>query len=215
MRRKFIIAIGAISCCLSASVFASCQRANLSLSKVSNGRVLVEACPDDEGGGTITLTVLVGAEKRAWTRTVYADSAYQLSLDSLIDFDNGISQGLGVTTGEGRDANGMHYWKISKDGRSITDLGSAPLLAKDRFMQGYFSGLTSSSGEFQAIRYFYRVKGERLDLHRAIGFKWNDDSTGIAVSMEIQSEEAMNAIRERALSNTEIEQCQRGSINCW
>ncbi|SAL77773.1 hypothetical protein AWB71_05536 [Caballeronia peredens] len=191
------------------------QHANLQLPKIKNGRVLAIACPAEGDSGTITLNVLAGGKKLTSAKTAFKASAYELLLDNSIDFDNGVSQGLGVSTGEGRDANGMHYWIISADGRSMIDLGDAPLLVKDKFMKGYFSTLVSSSGEYQAFRYFYVLSDNRLSLQRAIGYKWNDDSSGTAVSMEVLADQNFISLRQKTLPAAKIDQCQKGEIDCW
>jgi hypothetical protein len=192
------------------------QSKEVLLPKISNGTSVITACSNGERGGTISVDVLVADEKRASTTTVYADSAYQISVDTLIDFDDGKSQGLGVSTGEGRDGNGMHYWKIPIHGYPIQDLGDAPILKKDNFMRGFFSTLISSIGQYQSFRYFYKIKNGKLVLKRAIGFSSIDGSPSIvATSMSVDDGQNFSKIRRKTLTVRKATRCQNGEISCW
>ncbi|WP_175940200.1 hypothetical protein [Caballeronia sp. BCC1704] len=156
----------------------------------------------------------IGGRREARSaQIIYRNPAYELSIDTSIDFDNGKSQGVGVSTGEGRDANGMHYWKILANGRTMLDLGDAPALSNDRFMKGYFSTLISGSGQYQAYRYFYTISDNRLVLGRAIGFKWNDDATGAAVSMEVAPDGNFVELGQKTLNSAEIEDVKKVKSN--
>jgi hypothetical protein len=192
------------------------QSETVLLPRISNGTLVATACSTSEEGGTISVGVFVGKEKRVSATAAYADSAYQILVDTVIDFDDGKSQGFGVSTGEGRDGNDMHYWKISTNGFSIQDLGDAPALKNDKFMRGFFSTLSSSSGQYQSFRYFYKVQNGKLVLKRAIGFNSNEGSASIsATSMSIDNGQDFSKIRQRTLTLKDATRCQNGEISCW
>jgi hypothetical protein len=219
MQRKLIILQIVLSGFTATTGEAACldkQSETVLLPRISNGTLVVTACSTSEEGGTISVGVFVGKEKRVSATTAYADSAYQILVDTVIDFDDGKSQGFGVSTGEGRDGSGMHYWKISTNGFSIQDLGDAPALKNDKFMRGFFSTLSSSSGQYQSFRYFYKVQNGKLVLKRAIGFNSNEGSASIsATSMSIDNGQDFSKIRQRTLTLKDATRCQNGEISCW
>ncbi|WP_143746437.1 hypothetical protein [Caballeronia catudaia] len=192
------------------------QNGKAVLPRIANGFAIVTSCATaDERGGNIHVDVFVSKSKRASVNAPYADSAYSLSIDNSIDFDGGKSQGLGVSTGAGRDGDGMHYWKISKNGRLIQDLGDAPRLRNDKFMKGYLSGLVSSGGEYQSFRYFYQVDHGRLVVKRAMGFNSTDSSSVNVTSMSVRNGQDFITERKTVLTEERAQQCQNGDINCW
>ncbi len=80
-------------------------------------------------------------------------------------------------------------------------------------MKGYFSTLISGSGQYQAYRYFYTISDNRLVLGRAIGFKWNDDATGAAVSMEVAPDGNFVELGQKTLNSAEIEDVKKVKSN--
>jgi hypothetical protein len=218
--RRLLIFILLVTCSIGCqSVESKCndeQHAIAKLPKIKNGLVKATSCENPDGdGGTVRIEIIVDGKRRFSAMTTYAPSAYVLSLDTAIKFDNGASQGLGVATAAGRDATGMHYWKISNRGKTAIDLGEAPSLARDRFMDDAFSTLISSSGEYQSFRYFYIIKGGRLSLDRAIGFNALDSSYYEATLMDVLDSGEMRIVGRKKISAEQANFCMNGVATCF
>jgi hypothetical protein len=201
------------------------QEVSAILPAMHEGSVTAVACANvGEDGGSVRVDVLADGKLAKTLLTKYAPSAYVLALDTAIRFDNGTSQGLGVATGEGRDGNGMHYWKISSNGSLAVDLGDAPELKPDRFMHGAFSALVSTMGAYQSYRYFYRIERDRLRLVRAVGFKVANFGISRATLMNVTGESKFIKIRSTALSlksgyvpkrrNSVLVESVKAGVNC-
>jgi hypothetical protein len=193
------------------------QRIGATLPYVKDGSVIAIACEDkdDGGGGDIRIDILIDGKRKETLATKYVRSAYALRLDTSIRFDEGGSQGLGVSTGQGKDGTGMHYWKISKRGDPAVDLGDAPSLVPDRFRHGNFSALVTSSGKFQSIRYFYEVVRHHLFATSAVGFAVSANETHLATSMIRSPEGHFIEIGVKDLSAEAANKCMNGEIACW
>lgn len=191
------------------------QQADASLSEVPGGSVHATACSQSDTAGTITIDVSRGDRQIARLTTEYESSAYVLALDTSVSFDSGATQGLGVSTGKGRDSTGMHYWKIPKTNEPIVDLGDAPNLSPDRFMRGTFSTLVTSSGRYQSIRYFYEVKHDHLVLAKAVGFEMKDSGNFVATLMNVLPGGELVDVRKRKIPVKTANQCMNGKLTCW
>lgn len=192
------------------------QKIDAALPYVKNGSVIAVACEGkDDDGGDIRIDILIDGERKETLATKYVRSAYALRLDTSIRFDEGGSQGLGVSTGQGKDGTGMHYWKISKRGAPAVDLGDAPSLVPDRFRHGNFSALVTSSGKFQSIRYFYEVVRRHLFATSAVGFAVSANGTHLATSMIRSPEGHFIETGAKELSAEAANKCMNGEIACW
>ncbi|WP_207002501.1 hypothetical protein [Trinickia mobilis] len=201
-----------------ADAMAECneqQEAGADLPIAGRGSVHAIACSTSDGIGTIEIDVVRREKTKATLQTTYESPAYVLTLDTTIAFDAGASQGVGVSTGRGRDGTGMHYWKIPTTGESIVDLGDAPSLQPDKFMRGVFSTLVSSAGQYQSIRYFYEVKGDRLVPTKAVGFYAKSPQTFVATLMDLLPSGEAVPTRQRTLSVENANRCMNGKISCW
>ncbi|MEM5367068.1 hypothetical protein V4C53_13635 [Paraburkholderia azotifigens] len=201
---------------ISGTAYASCEKneqtAHASLPSV-NGQVLAQACddPDDEGGD-IYLTFELGAKEKRNAHLKYEIASYVLELDTKIKFENGTAQGVGISTGGGRDGNGMHYWMVRKTGVLI-DLGDAPALSINPFEANSFSALvTSSNSPYQSILYFYQVKKDKLIATKAVGFipKGN-----VVRSLSVLPDGQFQVLRARRLSQKQYLSCQDAKTRCW
>ncbi|MEX3937453.1 hypothetical protein AB4Y32_37965 [Paraburkholderia phymatum] len=129
-------------------------------------------------------------------------------------FDGQTNQGLGVATGKGRDATGMHYWKVTKNGKSMLDLGEAPGLTSDRFRKGFFSALVSSTGNYQPILYYYAVECDTLRAKTAITFSPIDENFYIVNLMDISASGSMRRRKTTQISTKEGDLCMTGKKQC-
>ncbi|CAN0625502.1 conserved exported protein of unknown function [Burkholderia multivorans] len=218
--RRMLIFIVLITCFAgSGNAESRCnygQHATAKLPRIKNGIVKATSCENPGGdGGTIRIEITVDGKQRFSTMTTYAPSAYVLRLDTAIEFDNDASQGLGVATAAGRDATGMHYWRISDQGKTVINLGSAPSLVRDRFIKNTFSTLISSSGEYQSIRYYYTIKGDKLTPDRAIDFNSLDSSNYEATLMDALDSGNMQITARKKISAEQATLCMAGMAMCF
>jgi len=191
------------------------QQANTNFTGLNEVSVRAVACSQSDTAGDVSIDVFLDGKRQTTLHTDYESPAYVLTLDTSITFDDGESQGLGVSTGKGRDGTGMHYWKIPRTGVPIIDLGDAPALEPDRFIHGAFSTLVSSAGIYQSIRYFYEVKHDRLVATQAVGFSQSNSSSYTATLMEITYSGEGVAKQKRTLSIGRANLCMNGKIACW
>lgn len=192
------------------------QEISAILPYVEGGNVKATACEgNNDGDGDIRIDLLIDGERKETLVARYARSAYVLRLDTSIRFDEGGSQGLGVSTGQGKDGAGMYYWKIPKRWSPAVDLGDAPSLVPDRFRQGKFSALVTSSGQFQSIRYFYEVVHRRLFATSAVGFAVSENEKYLATSMIRSPEGRFVEIGLKELSADVANKCMNGEVACW
>jgi hypothetical protein len=188
------------------------QRVTTHLPEIRAGIVEATSCGNSNGeGGKIRVDLLVDGEKQASATIAYVSSAYALSLDTTIKFNG---QGLGVATGKGRDATGMHYWKITKNGKSMLDLGEAPSLTPDQFRKGFFSALVSSTGDYQSIRYYYTIESKKLRAKMAITFSPIDENFYIVSLMDISASGSMRPRKTIRISAKEADLCMTGKKQC-
>jgi hypothetical protein len=192
------------------------QEIGATLPYVNDGNVIAIACEgENDSDGDIRIDILIRGKRKETLVAKYVRSAYVLRLDTSIKIDEDGSQGLGVSTGQGKDGTGMHYWKISKRGAPAVDLGDAPSVAPDRFRHGNFSALVTSSGKFQSIRYFYEVVRRHLFATSAVGFAVSANGTHLATSMIRSPEGRFMEIGVKELSAEAANQCMSGEIACW
>ncbi|MFM0730009.1 hypothetical protein PQQ52_05865 [Paraburkholderia sediminicola] len=191
------------------------QKADGNLPGLTNATVRAIACNQSDMNGDISIDVYLNGKHATTLRTSYESPAYVLSLDTSIRFGEGTTQGLGVSTGKGRDGTGMHYWKIPKTGAPTVDLGDAPTLEPDDFMPGTFSTLVSSTGKYQAVRYFYEIKHDRLVVTKAVGFSLSNPQTYVSTLMAVALSGESVIKRRRTLSVEKANMCMAGKIACW
>ncbi|MGV2287920.1 hypothetical protein AAHK20_04340 [Trinickia sp. YCB016] len=191
------------------------QVVTANLPNIVDGQARAIACGDSDNTGVISISIVVNGKEREELRASYDGSAYVLVLDTAIKFGEGNSQGLGVSTGKGRDGNGMHYWKISSTRVSVVDLGEAPELQPDKFVRGAYSALVSSTGTYRATRYFYELRGGRLIPTKAVGFSDVDDKTVTAVMMDLLPSNETVTKRRRTMSIRRATSCMNGESSCW
>ncbi|WP_143811042.1 hypothetical protein [Paraburkholderia piptadeniae] len=146
--------------------------------------------------------------------TRYEPDAYALTLDTNIFFGKNKIQGIGVGTGSGRDATGMHYWMIDGTGKAI-DLGETPQLKRNAFMAGTYSALvTSSNSPYQSILYFYQIKEGKLTQTKAVGFD-SGSNGNIASLLTVLPGDRYKVVSKRRLTKLEYTSCQNGKSACW
>ncbi|MFM0267797.1 hypothetical protein [Paraburkholderia sediminicola] len=191
------------------------QQADGNFRDLTNATVHAIACKQSDMTGDISIDVYFNGKQKTKLRTSYESPAYVLSLDMSIKFDEGTTQGLGVSTGKGRDGTGMHYWKIPKTGAPIVDLGDAPTLEPDAFMRGAFSTLVSSTGKYQSVRYFYEIKQDRIVVTKAVGFSLSNPRTYVSTLMAVAPSGESVVQRRRTLSVEKANSCMAGKIACW
>ncbi|TAL94232.1 MAG: hypothetical protein EPN73_17885 [Paraburkholderia sp.] len=191
------------------------QQANANLTGLNGVSVRAVACSESDTSGDVSIDVFLDRKRPTTLHTDYESPAYVLTLDTSITFDDDKSQGLGVSTGKGRDGTGMHYWKVPRTGVPIIDLGDAPALEPDRFMHGAFSTLVSSTGMYQSIRYFYEIKHDRLVATQAVGFSPVNARSYAVTLMEITYSGESVAKQKRTLSIERANLCMNGKIACW
>jgi hypothetical protein len=219
VRLNFIISFS-VACLLNIPLaYAACdspQELSEILPAIHKGIVTAATCGDGgDDGGSIKVRILADGKLVNTLFTRYESSAYVLTLDTTLRFGESRNQGLGVATGAGRDGNGMHYWRLSKNGHSAVDLGDAPGLTSDQFMRGTFSTLVSTTGVYQSYRYFYQVKRGRLTLTKAVGFKVDKVGRNQAVLMDVTLENKFIKVKSVFLSAEKALMCQDGKIACW
>lgn len=218
MRHHLTIAYSLAFLAIYAKAEAKCvdqQRADGNLPGLTNATIRAVACNQSDMTGDISIDVYLNRKHATTLRTSYESPAFVLSLDTSIRFDEGTTQGLGVSTGKGRDGIGMHYWKIPKTGAPIVDLGDAPTLEPDDFMPGAFSTLVSSTGKYQSVRYFYEIKRDRLVVTNAVGFSMSNPRTYISTLMVVAPSGESVVKRRRTLSIEKANMCMAGKIACW
>ncbi|MFM0229736.1 hypothetical protein [Paraburkholderia sediminicola] len=191
------------------------QQADGNLRGMSNATVHAVACSRSAITGDISVDVYVSGRRGTTLRTSYESPAYVLSLDTSIRFDEGTTQGLGVSTGRGRDGTGMHYWKIPQTGGPIVDLGDASTLEPDDFIRDSFSTFVSSTGKYESVRYFYEIKHDRLVVTKAVGFSMSNPRTYVSTLMVIAPSGESVVKRWRALSVEKANMCMAGKMACW
>lgn len=216
MRRSLIALIFLLfaSTATTAAECADGQVAKADFPHLRGGSTHAAACPASDISGTVSIEVFVDGEVKTKMKTQYDSPAYILSLDTDIRFDGGSTQGLGVSVGNGRDGTGMHYWKISPSGSAI-DLGDAPALMSDKFVPDTYSTLVTSSGRYESVRYFYKVKNNHLVATRLVGFYAKNQHIYVAELSEILSSGQTNVISRKMLSGEKMISCQAGKSACW
>lgn len=218
MRRAltyFITFAIAFSCGAAHAECINEQDADATLPAIHGGHVWTKACSDeDENGGNIYVEISINDNKKAQATLRYDEQGYSLSLDTAISFGRSRMQGVGVATGAGRDGNGMHYWVIDNSAK-ITDLGDAPLLKRDRFLEDSYSALVTSTGSpYQSILYFYKIKGGKILPTQAVGFQAGAQGSNASL-LTILPGNKFEVKGEKQLSRKEYDACQNGEIACW
>ncbi|MEM5328554.1 hypothetical protein VSR34_18455 [Paraburkholderia sp. JHI2823] len=200
------------------SAFADCinqQTTDAPLPAIQSGHAWAKSCGDqDQGGGDIYVKIAGNGLKNVNLHLRYEPDSYVLTLDTDIFFGDAKAQGVGVGTGGGRDANGMHYWMIDGTGKVI-DLGEAPLLKRNSFMKGTYSALvTSSNSPYQSILYFYEIKNKKLTSTKAVGFE-SGPNGNIASLLVLLPDDKYRVVSKRRLTQIEYASCQSGKSACW
>lgn len=174
-----------------------------------------KACSDqDENGGNIYVKIAINERNETQATLRYDQEGYSLSLDTDIYFENPRMQGVGVSTGGGRDGHGMNYWAINNSAEVI-DLGDAPFLKRDYFLKDSYSALVTSSGSpYQSILYFYGIRGGKLSPTQTVGFQ-SGAQGNIASLLAILPGNKFKVEGTKRLSRKEYGACKNGEIACW
>jgi hypothetical protein len=184
---------------------------NLYLSKDIN--ISARSCGDDEDGGVVYMTITIDGSSKKTADFKYTSQAYVLSLRTDIYFEG--NQGIGVSTGAGRDGDGMHYWMLAEPGYDLVDLGDAPNIQVDQFSGNSYSALVSSDGsKYQSIRYFYSVVNNKIVPEKAIGFNFDGGGYNVTL-MSVNANGDFDVRYSKGVSRREYISCQNGKIDCW
>lgn len=178
---------------------------------------IVEAvvCGTSETTGTVAITFSINGNKMAVVHTTYESNAYVPSMDTSIRFGKNNEQGIGVSTGKGRDGSDMHYWKIADDSKQLIDLGETPALTRDRHSKETYSGLVTSSGEHQSVRYVYEIKNNTLVAVKAVGFSTPNPNYFTITIMRFDKDGRVIVDGKRNLSLARGLSCMKGNTKCW
>lgn len=200
-------------CKLSYACCFDLQSVQAKLPSDRKGYVTVTSCSQSQSGGTGYLNVKTAGKPVQTGTFKYDPTAYVLSIETNILFNG--NQGIGVSTGGGRDGNGVHYWMLTKPDDRLIDLGDFPMLQQDPFTENSYSALVSSSGrDYQSIRYFYSIRNDELVQTMAVGFN-SDGNTYVAFLMDVAPDGSLKARHARKMSSTGYRFCQDGKITCW
>ncbi|WP_233866503.1 hypothetical protein [Paraburkholderia adhaesiva] len=173
----------------------------------------VHTCGKDQDRGIVYLNIVINGAAAKTANFEYASQAYSLSIQTDISFNG--NQGIGVSTGAGRNGDGMHYWMLTKPQGDLIDLGDAPALQQSPFADNSYSALMSSTDpRYQSIRYFYTLKDEKITPTTAVGF--NSDGINYVVTiMSVDADGQFKVKHTRHVSSKNYVSCQNGKILCW
>jgi len=192
---------------------AQIERANLQSPSQSTLEAI--ACSTSETTGNVAITFSVKGNRMAVVHTTYESNAYVPSLDTNIRFGKNNEQGFGVSTGKGRDGSGMHYWKIADNSTQLIDLGETPALTRDRHSKETYSGLVTSSGEHQSVRYVYEIRNNTLVAVKAVGFSTPNPNYFTITIMRFGKDGRVIVEGKRNLSLARGISCMKGNTKCW
>jgi hypothetical protein len=218
MRRGLKTLIALVLLTMHALAGAECvdaQIERIALQNPSGAVVQAVACSTSETTGTVAITFSVNGNRVAVVHTTYESNAYVPSIDNSIRFGKKNEQGFGVATGKGRDGSDMHYWKIADNSTQLIDLGETPALTRDRHSKESYSGLVTSSGEHQSVRYVYEIRNDTLIAVKAVGFSMPNPNYFTITIMRFDKDGRVIVDGKRNLSLARGLSCMKGNTKCW
>ncbi len=112
------------------------------------------------------------------------------------------------------DLGGMWYWVFDKDSRSYKFVGEASMLRQSKVKNGLLFAIVSGSGDVQATRYSYRIKGGKLAMVGAISFTPVDDAYDISLMTCASGFRCREVGRLKDIPSERAQKCMEGVDDC-
>lgn len=188
------------------------KEVHIARSKENGSVVKIDYC---WRGGTGDVVIdLINDRIQQKYKFIVDNEAYSIGVNSSIDLTGQGGRDLGIANGKGRSGEGMWYWIFDGNSRSYKFVGEAPLLRRSKAKNGPLFAIVSGSGDVQATRYSYRIKGGKLAVVGAISFTPVDDAYDISLMICASDIRCGEVGRLKNISSERAQKCMEGVDDC-